>query len=155
MPKQRDIRRLAMQVLYQIDLRGTDDLKLIEESLTDGPDQPQVCQLGFQLAQEAWEQRSLSDELVGQLAPKWPTYRQPPVDRAIIRLACHEIATSRTPAGVAINEAIELAKQYGSEQSPAFINGVLDKIAKHWRNQNRANASDQVIGIHTADKMDE
>ena len=64
------------------------------------------------------------------LAPKWPTHRQPAVDRAILRLAYHEMKSGRTPIKVVINEAVELAKGYCSKESPPFINGVLDKMAR-------------------------
>ena len=71
-----------------------------------------------------------SDEKATALAPDWPTHRQPPVDRAILRLAYYEMTSGHAPVKVAINEAVELAKQFGSEQSPPFINGVLDKLAR-------------------------
>lgn len=130
MPNRHDIRRLAMQVMYQFDLRGDDDHNAIQESLEDGPDTDEVKEQGFALARDAWEQHRDADSLLTELAPKWPTHRQPPVDRAILRLAYHEIATARTPYKVVINESVELAKEFGSEQSPAFVNGVLDKLAR-------------------------
>lgn len=131
MPKRRDIRRLAMQVLYQMDLRGQADHEAIRESLTEGPDTAATQDQAFALAQAAWGCHAQADALIGELAPKWPTHRQPPVDRALLRLAYYEMASGYAPPKVAINEAVELAKEFGSEQSPAFINGVLDKIAKH------------------------
>ena len=65
-----------------------------------------------------------------QLAPDWPTHRQPPLDRAILRLAHYEMTSGHAPIKVAINEAVELAKNYCAERSPPFINGVLDKMAR-------------------------
>lgn len=130
MPKSHDIRRLAMQVLYQLDLRGQEDAGAIRQGLEGGPDAAGVCAEAFELAMAAWENRAQADALMEQLAPQWPTHRQPPVDRAILRLAYHEIVTGRAPAKVVINEAVELAKQFSSEQAPAFINGVLDKAAR-------------------------
>lgn len=129
----RDVRRLAMQVLYQADLRGEADWPVIGSGLLtweDGPDDLPHRQEALTLAQRAWEDHAQADALVAELAPEWPTHRQPPVDRAILRLAYHEIVTQRTPVKVAINEAVELAKAYGGKQSPAFINGVLDKMAR-------------------------
>ena len=127
----RDIRRLAMQILYQIDVRGEADLALIREALSiEAFDAEPLQAQAMLLAERAWADRQAADELATQLAPDWPTYRQPPVDRAILRLAYHEILTGHAPVKVAINEAIELAKQYGVQQSPAFVNGVLDKMAK-------------------------
>jgi len=130
MPKRHDIRRLAMQLLYQLDLRGEEDWPAIVESLADGPDDAMVCQAGQDLAHAAWQQRAAADALASELAPDWPTHRQPPVDRALLRLAYHEMHSGHAPVKVAINEAINLARQYGTEQSPSFINGVLDKMAR-------------------------
>jgi N utilization substance protein B len=118
-----------MQLLYQMDVRGADH-DAIREGLAEGPDAAEVRDPAFTLAQAAWNRRAAADKLVQELAPKWPTHRQPPVDRALLRLAHYEIASGHAPPKVVINEAVELAKEYGSEQSPAFINGVLDKLAK-------------------------
>ena len=126
----RDVRRLAMQVLYQIDQRGAADQDLIHQGLADGPDNAATQAEAFDLAQAAWRNRAPADRLVTELAPQWPTHRQPPVDRALLRLAYHEMVSGRTPVKIAINEAVELAKHYGAENSPAFINGVLDKLAR-------------------------
>ncbi|MEM1213268.1 MAG: transcription antitermination protein NusB, partial [Planctomycetota bacterium] len=83
-----------------------------------------------ELALAAWASRDTADAAFTSLAPDWPANRQPPVDRAILRLAHHEITTGRVAHNIAINEAIELAKTFAAEQSPPFINGLLDKIAK-------------------------
>lgn len=130
MTPRRDIRRLAMQVLYQIDLRGEADRDAIRESLDDGPDDAAIAAEAFELAWAAWAGRAAADAAVSALADEWPTHRQPPVDRAILRLAHHEMATDRVPLKIAINEAVELAKTFGGEHSPAFVNGVLDKLAR-------------------------
>ena len=130
MPSRRDTRRLAMQVLYQIDIRGEDDMALIHEGLGDGPATPQVSEAAYALALGAWESRRDADAAILDAAPEWPTHRQPPVDRAILRLAYHEVVTGYAPAAVVINEAVELAKEFSAEQSAAFINAVLDKIAR-------------------------
>jgi N utilization substance protein B len=119
-----------MQVLYQIDVRGEQDAAAIREGLDEEFDSPATVESGHALALAAWARRGEADTLVAELAPKWPTHRQPPVDRAILRLAYYEIVSGHAPAKVAINEAIELAKQYGAEQSPSFVNGVLDKVAR-------------------------
>jgi transcription antitermination protein NusB len=119
-----------MQVLYQIDLRGEADLEAIRQGLPEGPDPIEIYEPAFNLARDAWAARAAADEIATELAPTWPTPRQPPVDRAIIRLAFFEMNSGLTPIKVAINEAIEMAKSFCSEQSPPFLNGVLDKMAK-------------------------
>jgi transcription antitermination protein NusB len=147
MPNPRDIRRLAMQVLYQIDVSGQAGEDALRESLAEGPDSIPVKERALELAQAAWARHAEADALVAELAPKWPTHRQPPVDRAILRLAYHEIASGVTPGKVAINEAIELAKEFSAEQSPPFINGVLDKIAKRVTPPATAPGSESGSGI--------
>jgi len=125
-----------MQVLYQLDL--TDDPKAdtaptaanLAEALDDEFDGESTRLPAAELALAAWAIHGEVDELIATLAPDWPTHRQPPVDRAILRLAAYEIRSGHAPVNVAINEAVELAKAYAAEQSPAFINGILDKLAK-------------------------
>jgi transcription antitermination protein NusB len=133
MSTRRDIRRLAMQLLYQIDVRGEADLPAIIETLEEDDeafDDHETRADAIELAEAAWGTRRDADALATELAPDWPTHRQPPIDRAILRLCYHEMKSGRTPVKVAINEAVELAKHFGAQSSPAFINGVLDKIAK-------------------------
>lgn len=137
MPKRRDTRRLAMQLLYQIDVAGDTDRDALLAGLSDDAfDQPAVQQAALDLALAAWARHGEADTLVAELAPDWPTHRQPPVDRAILRLAHHEMVSGHAPPKVAINEAVELAKRFAGEHSPPFINGVLDKIAKRLAQQN-------------------
>ena len=82
------------------------------------------------MARGAWKQRESIDQTVERLAPQWPPRRQPGVDRSIIRLAVWELTHADTPPKVVIDEAIELAKEYSTENSPAFVNGVLDAVLK-------------------------
>ena len=121
-----------MQLLYQIDVRGEKDADAIGQELIQAlpEDLREIGPPAHELASAAWKARPDADTLINELAPKWPTNRQPPVDRAILRLSYHEISSGHAPAKVVINEAVELAKEFAGENSPAFINGVLDQIAK-------------------------
>jgi len=130
MSSRREIRELALQALYQYDARGEADLSQIERSVLDAPGPEAVKRQALEVARGAWSTHADADALTSEFSPEWPTHRQPPVDRSILRLGYYEIAHGLAPAAVIINEAVELAKAYGSERSPAFINGVLDKIAK-------------------------
>ena len=129
MPTRHDTRRLAMQVLYQIDATGETDAPAILDGL-DERDDAATRDEAVALALAAWDAREDLDARLAGPAADWPTHRQPPVDRAVLRLAVHEMVSGRTPPKVAINEAVELAKQYSNENAPAFINGVLDKLHK-------------------------
>ncbi len=71
-----------------------------------------------------------ADAEFSRLAPAWPSHRLAAVDRAILRLAHFEMSSGRTPPKVAVNEAVELAKEFGTDRSPAFVNGLLDKVLR-------------------------
>lgn len=128
-----------MQFMYQLSL-GTDASEdALREHVRDftpeeedglTADSPAVQDEAVKLALAAWSQTEQADEHLNDLSPDWPTNRQPAVDRAILRLAYYEIVSQRAPVRVAMNEAIELAKTFASENSPAFVNGVLDKLVK-------------------------
>lgn len=136
----RDIRRLSLQALYQLDARGQHDADSVRAGIVENAGEQTAQALSadqraeaFDLALEAYRRRAEADAMVRDLAPEWPTSRQPAVDRAILRLALHEMASGVTPPKVAINEAVELAKTFSTERSPAFLNGVLDKAYKRLR----------------------
>lgn len=134
----RDIRRAALQALYQLDLRGDDaeTSEGIRRSLAGSQGDAGTHERGFELARQAWQHRALADAIVQSLTSDWPTHRQPAIDRGLLRLAIYEMLHGRTPPKVAINEAVELAKEFSTERSPMFINGVLDKVFKqHVRDQ--------------------
>lgn len=141
-PTRRDLRRLAMQVLYQLDVNSPKhnpgfaptvfpSAETLAAQLDEDHDSESTRTAAAEFALLAWADHTTADEKAAALAPDWPTHRQPPVDRAILRLAYYEMVSGHAPVKVAINEAVELAKQFGSENSPPFINGVLDKLAKN------------------------
>lgn len=131
----REIRRLAFQALYQIDARGGDDPEGILSAVTedDAPAAdftPAERKKALLLASAAYAARAAADAFTLEVAPGWPAHRQAAVDRAILRLAHYEIVSGTTHPKIAVNEAVELAKDFSTEKSPAFINGLLDKILK-------------------------
>jgi N utilization substance protein B len=78
-----------------------------------------------------WERREEIDGLIGEAAENWRIGRMAMVDRNILRLGAYEIRHGRDiPYAVAINEAVDLAKRFGAEESGAFVNGILDRIAE-------------------------
>lgn len=128
----RDIRRAALQALYQLDARDFDSQTWadVRASLEGSPGEADTHNKAFELAKAAWSKHVEIDALVLANTPEWPTHRQPAVDRNILRLAIFEMLHSDTPPKVAINEAVELAREFSTERSPMFVNGVLDKIYK-------------------------
>jgi transcription antitermination protein NusB len=78
-----------------------------------------------------WDHLAQIDPLIGEAAPEWPVDKLNPIDLAILRLAIYELTIDRkVPFKVIIDEAIELAKEYGSSNSPGFINGALGKLVQ-------------------------
>jgi transcription antitermination protein NusB len=131
MASQRDIRRLAFQALFQLDARGPGDGELIRRTLDESESfSDPERDAAFALATAAFEARRAADAAMQELAPTWPAHRQAAVDRAILRLAHFEMTSGRTAPKIVVNEAIELAKEFSTEKSPSFINGLLDKILK-------------------------
>src|SRR5262245_51631318 len=99
----RDLRRLAFQVLFQLDARGAADRAGVRESL-DGVDgfTDKDRDRAFELGSAAFETRAEADRELLALAPTWPAHRQAAADRAILRLAWHEMTTGRTPPKIAV-----------------------------------------------------
>lgn len=132
----REIRRLAFLGVFQLDARGEDALEEIRGALEESSAETKSgatardIEKALSLAKDAFAHRRGADAEVLELAPGWPAQRQPAVDRAVLRLAIYEMRSGRTPPKVAVNEALELTKRYSTERSPAFVNGVLDKVLK-------------------------
>jgi N utilization substance protein B len=84
------------------------------------------------------QHKSKLDELIGRFAPAFPTEQMAIIDRNILRLAIFEILFNNTPTKVAINEAVELAKTFGSDSSPGLINGVLGAIVTEYGKINKS-----------------
>lgn len=126
----RKMRELAMQVLFAWDARAGDDAELARATVEMGSDDERVRRDALAMAAGAWGAREASDGWVERIAPQWPPRRQPGVDRSLIRLAVYELTNRDTPPKVVIDEAIELAKTFSTENSPAFVNGVLDAILR-------------------------
>lgn len=139
----RDIRRLAFQALYQLDTRsGVDaeeDVRAVIEEESDL--RPAERERVFELAWNAWQHRAEADAAMLEFAPEWPAHRQPVVDRSILRMAHYEMTRGGAPVKAVINEAVELAKQFSTERSPAFVNALLDKLMKRLREPAQAEDS--------------
>lgn len=119
-----------MQVLFTWDANGGNDPVLAAQVADDATKDDNIKQDGMAMATGAWGARETADTWVERLAPQWPPRRQPGVDRNILRLAVYEMTHTETPPKVVIDEAIELAKTFSTEQSPSFVNGVLDSVLK-------------------------
>ena len=123
-------REIALQALFQEDLNprdGRDQLApLIQSRLKD----EQLREFAEQLVLGVLRNRAELDQLLEAQADNWSLSRMAATDRNVLRLGAFEIRYSDTPDRVAVDEAVELAKRFGSAQSSQFVNGILDKLIK-------------------------
>lgn len=134
----RTSRQAALQVLYAADLAGKGEpgptLARVEGAFESVGDHFEVAEGARAYAKElvvgVATHRERIDALLAAHATHWRLERMAAVDRNLLRLAIYEMAWGGTPATVAIDEAIELARRFGSDRSAAFVNGVLDAIGR-------------------------
>jgi len=126
-------RKRAVDALYAAELRDGMADELLEATKTqveDRQNQDEIFDFASDLVTGVLSNQIEIDEMLANVAQNWTLDRMPAVDRAILRLAIFEIAFgTETPAEVAISEAVELATELSTDDSPAFINGVLATIA--------------------------
>lgn len=127
----RQEREYALQVLYQIDISGVSPrqaLALFEQCFTQTTE---VRGFTADLVNGTWRERRQLDRMIAEAAEHWRIGRLPKVDLNLLRLGAYELtAYPDLSAGVTINEAIEIARRYCSDDAPTFVNGVLDRIAR-------------------------
>jgi len=132
-PKKSKIRELAMQILFLWDTHNSSDVGMAKQVTSDATDDVELREAALEMASAAWEHRQTADRWMKRVAPQWPPHRQPAVDRNVLRMAVWELVNTSTPPKVVIDEAIELAKHFSTEQSASFVNGVMDAILKEHR----------------------
>ena len=134
-------RGIALQVLYEIDMMGHSPGEALANRLEEEPIEPNLAEFTRQIVFGVFPLINKLDNFIAQHAPEWPLDQVAFIDRNILRISLWEFAAEGcTPVKVAINEAIELAKIYGSDSTPRFVNGVLGSLA------NRQNEIHQTFG---------
>jgi transcription antitermination factor NusB len=124
-------RELTMQALYQLDVQGNDAFENLKEFFTESERDVYIGQLAWDWMKGTWDNIAQCDELITTATIKWQFARLSPVDKSILRLSVYHLKfCPDIPPKVVINEAIELAKKFSTDKSPAFVNGVLDAILK-------------------------
>ena len=119
-------RSIALQVLYEVDLCGHQPGLVLAEHFERLNIADELNEFISQIVSGVVEYQQTLDEFIGDFAPDWPLDQVAVIDRNLLRIALWEIAVyGKTPVKVAINEAVELAKLYGSDGTARFINGVL------------------------------
>lgn len=127
----RRVRELALRALYEADVGRQPLAAVLERVLQEVPERERTFLRS--LCEGAWKARHELDALLAEVAPQWPAERLASTDRAVLRLAAYELQHMDTPPAVVINEAVELAKTYGTEASGRFVNGVLAAVLRRIR----------------------
>jgi len=126
-------RAIALQVLYETDIANNHlPGDVLKTRLEEAPLADDLAEFASQIIFGVLPLTHDLDQLIAKYAPEWPLDQIAAIDRNILRIALWEFAVFRgTPVKVAINEAVELAKSYGSDSAPRFVNGVLGTLVEH------------------------
>jgi N utilization substance protein B len=125
-------RSLALQVLYEVDIANHPPADVFRSRLEESPLSDELSDFARQIIFGVLLRTTDLDQLIAKYAPEWPFEQVAAIDRNILRIALWEFAVfHETPMKVAINEAVELAKEFGSDSAPRFVNGVLGALADH------------------------
>ncbi len=129
------VRMAALQIVFEVDITDHTLEEVVDRHLhlQEEPLSPDAQQFLRSLVHGVWEHRSYLDNTIQTAAPTWPVEQMPGVDKAILRIALFELLfaqNQRTPTKAIINEAVELAKYFGSDNSSRFVNGVLGTVVK-------------------------
>jgi len=124
----REARALALQALFESDCTSHNPEESLGRLLEESAMPEETIRFARGLVISVLQDRRAIDALIQRFAPAWPLQQLSIVDRNILRLAVHELLSEAAPAKVAINEAVELAKAFGGDSSPRFVNGVLGSV---------------------------
>lgn len=123
-----EARERAMGLLYEAEAKELEPAELLGEQAVEPPE------FACDLVRGVGRHRAQLDELIDRFSRNWRIDRMPAVDRTVLRLACFELAhRPDVPTAVVIDEAVELARTYSTDESPRFVNGLLDRIATEVR----------------------
>ena len=135
MSLRRKSREFALQMLFQWDMSPQEPGKLEAKFWRAAKAADSTRAFANQLFEGAAKQVAALDELIVKHAENWRFERLAAIDRAVLRLAIYELRVADAPYKVVLNEAVDLAKKYSSEESGAFVNGVLDAAYKSMENK--------------------
>jgi N utilization substance protein B len=128
MARRSKAREVAVQMLYQVDLNPSVEVQTVRHMVDEALDDEELREFAWRLFVGVMEVRPLLDERIQSVAENWSLKRMAPTDRNVLRLGAFELISTSTPHRVVLDEAIELARVFGSAQSAQFVNGVLDKL---------------------------
>ena len=129
------VRITALQILFELDATDHAPDEVVARRVQEEQMPPEGERFLRRLIFGVWEHYPYLDRIIEEAAPSWPVSQMPGVDKAILRIALYEIMideTEKTPVKAVINEAVELAKHFGSDNSSRFVNGVLGTVVTRY-----------------------
>jgi transcription antitermination protein NusB len=136
MGSRRKAREQALQILYLIDMAATPAEEALSLFRANFESQEEEFEFAASLVRGVVQHGGGIDELIEHHSEHWKIHRMPRIDRNILRLGVFELMhCPDTPGPVALDEAVELAKRYGDTKTPAFVNGILDRVFRETRNK--------------------
>ncbi len=121
-----------MQSLCQLDAQGDAFLEHVPEFIAEAHADGRTGDYAHRIVEGAWRQREALDRDIVSVASEWSAERLSPVDRNVLRVALVEFELAEAPFKVIVNEAIEIGREFGTAETPRFINGVLDTLHKRF-----------------------
>ncbi len=129
--KRRRARELAVQLLFQCELRGEQPAVLLATFFAEHPSDPAISEYAKDLACGVFSHQEEIDGILKKTSTHWRIERMSAVDRAVLRIGTYELQhAADVPVQVVLDEAVDLAKTYGAKESGVFVNGVLDAVAR-------------------------
>lgn len=131
-------RTCVMQTLFSVEFRKDDAKKLLGRILKEFAPKLTEQEFAYDTLSGVLKNKAKIKKIIQKFAPQWPVEKIARIDRAILEIGIYEIAfTKDIPPVVAINESIEIAKHYGDDNSPKFINGVLSSVMKKYKSDKK------------------
>lgn len=121
-------REMALQMLFQQDLNPDVPADTVRELIVERLREESLARFAWSLFAGVMESRAALDARIETIAANWSLKRMAPTDRNVLRLGAFELLYTDTPPRVVVDEALELAKRYGTAQSSQFVNGILDRL---------------------------
>ena len=128
MARRSKARDVCLQMLFQADLNPDIDAQTVQEMIREQLSDEALSLFAWELFTGVMEFRPMLDTRIQEVAENWSLSRMAPTDRNVLRLGAFELLHTETPLRVVIDEAIDLARKFGTAQSPQFVNGILDKL---------------------------
>lgn len=130
MSRRNRAREVALQILFEDDVNPRETAEALREFVSSRLRNPELEEFCLSLILGVRRNHAELDAALQEIAANWSIARMAATDRNLLRIAAFEILYTETPFRVAINEAVELAKRFGTAQSPQFVNGILDKLPR-------------------------